>query len=87
MLGELAMPKTIQPPSESRCVDCHDMAELSSQSRPGYWHFEKVHRALTDRSLDCRHCHSELSPYREDDHRIRPQSLAASCVLCHVAQE
>lgn len=71
----------------SRCVDCHDLPALLAQPRPAYWHFEKTHRAAADRNLDCRHCHSELAPYRADAHRIHRQSLAASCVLCHVAQE
>lgn len=83
-LGDAAKP---EPPSESRCATCHDMPDLISQAREGYWHFEKVHRAIQDRGLDCRHCHSELTPYREDAHRINRQSLAASCVMCHVAVE
>jgi succinate dehydrogenase/fumarate reductase flavoprotein subunit len=87
VLAELGTSRTLKPPSESRCADCHDMQELLAAPRPGNWHFEKVHAALADRGLDCRHCHSELSPYREDDHRIRPQTLAASCVRCHVAEE
>lgn len=70
---------------ESRCAACHDIPKLLAESRAGYWHFDKVHRATEDRGIDCRHCHSELTPYREDDHRIDRQSLTASCVLCHVA--
>ncbi len=73
--------------NDSRCAACHNMSELLSQAREGFWHFEKVHRATQERSLDCRHCHSELTPYHADEHRIDRQSLTASCVLCHVAQE
>ena len=72
---------------KSRCTACHKIPEMLSQPREGYWHFEKVHRAATDRSLDCRQCHSEMSPYRAADHRINWRSLTASCILCHVAQE
>jgi succinate dehydrogenase/fumarate reductase flavoprotein subunit len=87
LLKELEPRSRTAAPSESRCAACHDISDLLSQSRKGYWHFDKVHRTIADRGLDCRHCHSELSPYREDSHRIHPQSLAASCVLCHVAQQ
>jgi flavocytochrome c len=86
LLKELEIPTRTEA-SESRCVDCHDMPDLLAQAREGYWHFDKVHRATTQRGLDCRHCHGELTPYREDQHRINHQSLTASCVLCHVAQE
>ena len=72
--------------SPSRCSECHNMKKLLAQPRDGYWHFESVHRAILERGLDCRHCHSELTPYRDDDHRINRQSLTASCVLCHTSQ-
>ena len=87
LVKELEIP---QPPgelNESRCAHCHDMKDLLSRSREGYWHFEKVHRATEERGLDCRHCHSELTPYRVESHRINHQSLTAGCVLCHMAQE
>ena len=69
------------------CLSCHNMPALLASPREGFWHFESVHRAAETRGLDCRHCHSELSPYDEHAHEIRPQSLATSCVLCHVARE
>lgn len=87
LLKELEIPTKPVTTGESRCAACHDIPDLLSQARAGYWHFDKVHRATTDRGLDCRNCHSELTPYREDAHRIHPQSLAASCVTCHIAQE
>lgn len=70
-----------------RCSDCHTIAEDVAESRPGYWHFEQVHRVALQRGTDCRHCHAELSPYREDRHRASPLSLAATCTQCHVARE
>lgn len=87
MLKELEVPTRPATTNDSRCAACHNMSELLSQAGEGFWHFEKVHRATQDRSLDCRHCHSELTPYREGEHRINRQSLTASCILCHVAQE
>jgi succinate dehydrogenase/fumarate reductase flavoprotein subunit len=87
LLKELGVSPLPAPTGESRCTSCHDIPESLAQAREGYWHFERVHRATTDRSIDCRHCHTEMTPYRADDHRIHWQSLSASCVLCHVAQE
>jgi flavocytochrome c len=87
LLKELDVPPRLAAPSESRCSTCHNIPELVAEAREGYWHFDKVHRAIQDRSIDCRHCHSELTPYRADEHRINRQSLTANCVLCHLAQE
>lgn len=83
-LGESAKPQTA---NKSKCSDCHDMRDLISQPREGYWHFEKVHRVTEEKGMDCRHCHGELSPYRENDHRIHHQSLTASCISCHTGRE
>jgi flavocytochrome c len=87
LLKELEFPRLPGVSNESRCIACHDIPELISEAREGFWHFEKVHGAITDRGIDCRHCHSELTPYRADKHHINRQSLTASCILCHVAQE
>ena len=70
-----------------RCADCHDVAGDIADSRPGYWHFEKVHAKVLEQKLDCRQCHGELSPYREDDHRINPRVLTAACMRCHTGRE
>ena len=72
---------------DTRCVTCHDLKELLAEPRRGYWHFEKAHAVVSERGTDCRQCHAELAPYREDEHRISQQSLAASCVSCHIARE
>lgn len=87
LLTELKVPDSAAPSAVQRCTSCHDMRKLLSVPREGFWHFELVHRRAEERSLDCRQCHGELSPFRADDHQIRPQLLAASCVTCHVAQE
>jgi flavocytochrome c len=87
LLKELAISRSPAARGESRCTECHNIAESLGQAREGYWHFEKVHRAIADRGIDCRQCHADMTPYREDNHRINWQSLTASCVACHVAQE
>ena len=70
-----------------RCVDCHDLAQEIDDQRPGYWHFEKVHAAVLSQKLDCRACHGELSPYREETHRISASVLTAACMRCHTGRE
>jgi len=85
LLAELAILAGAAPTASSRCADCHDLPELLANPRDGYWHFEKVHRVVHDRSLDCRACHAELTPYREESHQLNRQILSASCVMCHVA--
>lgn len=87
LLAELKVVPATPETQNSRCASCHDLPKLLEKPREGYWHFESVHRATQERGLDCRHCHSELTPYRDDQHQINRQSLTASCVLCHTAQE
>ena len=87
LLQELSIGSSLTPPEKSSCLECHDMSQLSAPPKEGYWHFTQVHRAIAERGLDCRHCHGELAPWRESDHRINRQSLTASCILCHTAQE
>lgn len=76
-----------ESPDAARCATCHDIPRQLAKPRPGYWHFEHVHRVGLGRGTDCRTCHAELAPYRADSHRINPQALAATCVHCHVARE
>ena len=79
--------RPIESVDVQRCADCHDVAGDIVDPRPGYWHFEKVHAKVLEQKLDCRQCHGELSPYREDDHRINPRVLTAACMRCHTGRE
>ncbi|MSR60613.1 MAG: FAD-dependent oxidoreductase [Planctomycetaceae bacterium] len=86
----LAELKREPPPGASetnRCASCHDVAADLANPRPGYWHFENVHRVVLERGTDCRQCHAELAVYRAANHRINPQSLTAACFQCHTARE
>jgi len=74
-------------PTTQRCVSCHDVKSDLANRRPGYWHFEQSHEIVLERGTDCRECHAELAPYREDDHLMNQQVLTTSCVRCHFAQE
>ena len=79
--------KPLETVDVQRCADCHDIEGDLSDPRPGYWHFEKVHAKVLDQKLDCRGCHGELSPYRENHHRINPRVLTAACMRCHTGRE
>ncbi len=79
--------KPVESVDVQRCADCHDIAGDIADTRPGYWHFEKVHAKVLLQKLDCRGCHGELSPYREDDHRINSRVLTAACMRCHTGRE
>lgn len=78
-----------KPPrtTTERCTDCHDVASLVNENRPGYWHFEKSHHLVLERNLACLLCHAELAPYDEDSHQMNQLALTESCVSCHIAQE
>jgi succinate dehydrogenase/fumarate reductase flavoprotein subunit len=77
-----------QPESaNSSCIACHNLPQLLTKARPGFWHFEKVHSPLAKRDDDCAKCHQELIPYRAEHHRIDQRQLAKTCIQCHVAQE
>lgn len=87
VIEEFGFSKTETVVRRDRCIACHDIGELLSKPRPGYWHFERVHEVGSQRKLDCRHCHGELAPYEVEHHRSDPQVLATTCAQCHVARE
>lgn len=84
-LPEPPTPSAIQ--TASRCAECHDVPEMVREKRPGYWHFESVHRVALERGTDCRNCHSDLIPYDENRHKIHLPTLTVTCVQCHTARE
>ena len=73
-----------EAPESVSCRSCHDKDEMSSREGKGYWHFQKVHERTHKQQLDCRMCHSELAPYNEDQHKIKPLSLTSACTNCHL---
>lgn len=87
ILAELNRPRPEEPSANRRCSACHDLPTQLAKPRPGYWHFELVHKTVLERHVDCHACHAELSPYRADHHRTHPQALATTCVRCHTARE
>ena len=69
------------------CTGCHSITRLVASPRPGYSHFEQVHRVVLSRSYKCTQCHGEMSPYRQTAHRIDRLAQPRTCTLCHVAVE
>ena len=70
-----------------RCDKCHQMTEVLSENRQGFWHFQQVHQRTVASEQDCRDCHAELTPYREQHHQIDHQALASTCAQCHLGRE
>ena len=71
----------------ARCDECHQMTELLSEKRKGFWHFQQVHHRTVELTQDCRDCHAELTPYQERHHQVDQQALASTCAQCHLGRE
>jgi flavocytochrome c len=70
------------------CLSCHNLPELVTQRRAGYWHFENVHKVVLARGFDCVKCHAELSPaYMPDLHRIDRFAQIQVCRYCHLGED
>jgi flavocytochrome c len=102
ILKEMAKSKSLAGVPESRppapptageefenetCETCHDLPTLVATSRPGYSHFEKVHRVVMEKTFACRTCHEEMFPIDLDRHRIDALRQIDACKNCHVATE
>jgi predicted oxidoreductase len=102
ILKELSRSRALTPVSESgaspalpagkafandTCKICHDVEALVEEPRPGYSHFEKVHRVVVDESFDCAACHREMFPIDLERHRIDAVGQIETCKSCHVATE
>lgn len=71
---------------DAQCMNCHALPEKIATPRPGFWHFEKVHRAVLDRSLACMDCHGEIVAEAAPGsaaHRIDRAAQLATCAACH----
>jgi uncharacterized protein len=71
-------------PATTSCRTCHAIEKLVTESRPGYTHFERVHRVVIERKYDCKLCHGELDPFRAGAHKINAGGLVSACERCHV---
>jgi flavocytochrome c len=79
------------PPSQpvaATCMSCHQLGTLTLQTRPGYWHFEKVHRVVLARQYDCGKCHAELGTvYDPPTHHIDRVLQPRVCTNCHSGED
>ena len=100
ILKELADSRTLTPSAEPQnpslpqdavagedCATCHDLPGLIEDPRPGYTHFENVHRVVLERQYDCGRCHAEMLPIDLDRHVIDRVAQIESCKSCHVSTE
>ncbi|HTM46745.1 MAG TPA: FAD-dependent oxidoreductase [Polyangiaceae bacterium] len=72
----------------AQCMTCHQLPDLISKPRPGYWHFEKVHNVVLSRQYDCMKCHAELGPsYDAAHHHIDHLGQSLVCPTCHSGED
>jgi flavocytochrome c len=75
-------------PVASACLSCHQLGTLTLQTRPGYWHFEKVHRVVLARQYDCGKCHAELGTFYDPaTHHIDRVQQPRVCTNCHSGED
>lgn len=81
--------RTTPPPADPKlaatCNTCHDIAKLTATPRPGYWHFERSHKLVLSRKLNCVGCHAEMAPFRAASHKIDLQLQTSVCQHCHMS--
>jgi predicted oxidoreductase len=62
------------------------LRQLVAQTRPGYFHFEKVHAVVLARNYDCARCHQDSSsPLALTENQLDRRALIQSCSVCHGA--
>jgi flavocytochrome c len=75
-------------PTAATCMACHQLGTLTLQARPGYWHFEHVHRVVLARQYDCMKCHADLGPtYEPSTHHIDRAQQVRVCTTCHSGED
>jgi len=62
-----------------------DLRPMLAESRDGYWHFERVHNLVLERSYDCAECHSATLPFYAARSRAEKAVQAQTCDACHLA--
>jgi predicted oxidoreductase len=75
------------PATDAACDSCHAIPKLVATSRPGYWHFERVHKLVLEKTWDCRSCHAELAPFVASRHKIDPVAQISACARCHLGTD
>jgi predicted oxidoreductase len=51
--------------------------------QPGYWHFNAVHRTVSEQSRSCESCHTDNMPMAEATERYQTLAQLDTCKDCH----
>jgi succinate dehydrogenase/fumarate reductase flavoprotein subunit len=65
------------------CLECQSLPKRVDQKRPGYDHFERVHRIVVNEQYRCVSCHSEMAPVGMESHQFDRAVQAENCLRCH----
>ncbi len=65
------------------CLECHSLPQQVNQKRPGYDHFERVHRIVLNEQYRCVSCHSEMAQAGMESHQFDRALQAENCARCH----
>ncbi|MBI5083684.1 MAG: FAD-binding protein [Acidobacteria bacterium] len=79
------VPTRRRKPGQAACADCHPLAQLVGSPRPGFYHFERAHAIVVERSLSCQVCHAEMAPFEPGDHKIDRAAQIDTCAVCHLS--
>ena len=82
--ADARQPRSSTTGPEAPCTTCHAIDRLIATPRPGYWHFERVHRMAGESKLTCMTCHADMSPFRAGEHTIDPMAQIDACTHCHL---
>jgi hypothetical protein len=64
-------------------LDEPGLAALVAADRPGYWHFQRAHRTVAERGLDCQACHTPAWPTITAATPAHRLEQLRSCTTCH----
>jgi predicted oxidoreductase len=84
-----AVPAPVAPPADPALrdrvvlLDDAGLAALVAADRPGYWHFQRVHRTVAERGLDCQACHTPAWPTITAATPAHRLEQLRSCTTCH----
>jgi succinate dehydrogenase/fumarate reductase flavoprotein subunit len=62
-----------------------DVQAMLEVTRDGYWHFERVHNLVLERSYACAQCHSSRVPFYAAVSRADTAVQTQVCDACHLA--
>lgn len=64
-------------------LDRPGLEALAAADRPGFWHFQAVHRVILKRGQNCLLCHSEEWPTKTAETPVQHELQLRSCDQCH----